>query len=157
MDFVFSEDQDALRGAVRSFLQLEAPKEYVRRMAEHNDAGITPEMWRDIVDLGWTGLLVPEAQGGLGLGMVDAVVVQGQAEPLEAGRERLPRPRVHLPGRARQHSNHRSKPRAARGQAAGRQTARRRCEWLRSRVRPETPARRPDRPFRGIKSLARTS
>ena len=30
-------------------------------MAEHDDAGITPEVWRKIVDLGWTGLLVPEA------------------------------------------------------------------------------------------------
>ena len=29
-------------------------------MAEHDDAGITPEVWRQIVDLGWTGLLVPE-------------------------------------------------------------------------------------------------
>src|SRR5579871_324782 len=87
MDFVFSDDQDALRTAVRSFLQLEAPKEYVRRMAEHNDAGMTPEMWRNIVDLGWTGLLVPEAHGGLGLGIVDAVVVQE-----EMGRAIFPGP-----------------------------------------------------------------
>jgi len=87
MDFVFSEDQEALRGAVRAFLQTEAPKEYVRRMAEHDDAGITPEMWRKIVDLGWTGLLVPEAQNGLGLGVVDAVVLQE-----EMGRAVFPGP-----------------------------------------------------------------
>ena len=65
----------------------EAPKEYVRRMAEHDDAGITPEVWRKIVDLGWTGVLVPEAQGGLGLGIVDAVVVQE-----EMGRAVFPGP-----------------------------------------------------------------
>ena len=56
-------------------------------MAEHDDAGITPEVWRKIVDLGWTGLLVPEAAGGLGLGLVDAVVVQE-----EMGRAVFPGP-----------------------------------------------------------------
>ena len=48
---------------------------------------ITPEVWRKIVDLGWTGLLVPESAGGLGLGLVDAVVVQE-----EMGRAIFPGP-----------------------------------------------------------------
>src|SRR6185436_10124267 len=87
MDFTFSADQEALRDSVRAFLQAEAPKEYVRRMAEHDDAGVTPEVWRKIVDLGWTGLLVPESQGGLGLGVIDAVVVQE-----ELGRAVFPGP-----------------------------------------------------------------
>ena len=87
MDFIFSPEQEALRDAVRAFMRAEAPKEYVRRMAEHDDAGFTPEMWRKIVDLGWTGLLVPEAHGGLGLGLVDAVVVQE-----EMGRATFPGP-----------------------------------------------------------------
>ena len=87
MDFTFSADQDALRATVRAFMTAEAPKEYVRRMAEHDDVGITPEMWRTIVDLGWTGVLVPEADGGLGLGVIDAVVVQE-----EMGRAVFPGP-----------------------------------------------------------------
>src|SRR5579862_2584655 len=87
MDFVFSPEQEALRDAVRAFLQAEAPIDYVRRMAEHDDAGITPEVWRKIVDLGWTGLLVPESAGGLGLGLVNAVVVQE-----EMGRALFPGP-----------------------------------------------------------------
>ena len=87
MDFTFSPEQVALRDAVLSFLSAEAPNEYVRRMAEHDDAGVTPEVWRKIVDLGWTGLLVPETAGGLGLGMVDAVVVQE-----EMGRAVFPGP-----------------------------------------------------------------
>ena len=76
MDFTFSPEQEALRDAVRAFLGAEAPGEYVRRMAEHDDTGVTPDVWRKIVDLGWTGLLVPESAGGLGLGLIDAVVVQ---------------------------------------------------------------------------------
>ncbi len=87
MDFTFSPEQDALRAAVRAFMQDRAPKEYVRRMAEHDDAGIEPDVWREIVALGWTGLLVPERAGGLGLGLVDAVVVQE-----EMGRAVFPGP-----------------------------------------------------------------
>jgi alkylation response protein AidB-like acyl-CoA dehydrogenase len=87
MDFTFSPEQIALREAVRSFLAAEAPNEYVRRMAEHDDAGITDDVWRKIVDLGWTALLVPESAGGLGLGLVDAVVVQE-----EMGRAVFPGP-----------------------------------------------------------------
>jgi alkylation response protein AidB-like acyl-CoA dehydrogenase len=87
MDFTFSPEQEALRDSVRAFLAAEAPIEYVRQMAEHDDAGVTPEVWRKIVDLGWTGLLVPESAGGLGLGIVDAVVVQE-----EMGRALFPGP-----------------------------------------------------------------
>jgi alkylation response protein AidB-like acyl-CoA dehydrogenase len=87
VDFTFSPEQEALRAAVRAFLAAEAPKEYVRRMAEHDDVGVTPEVWDQIVELGWTGILVPEAHGGLGLGIVDAVVVQE-----EMGRTTFPGP-----------------------------------------------------------------
>jgi alkylation response protein AidB-like acyl-CoA dehydrogenase len=87
MDFTFSAEQDALRDAVRSFVVTEAPMSYVRRMAEHDDVGITPELWSHMVDLGWTGLLVPESLGGLGLGIIDAVVVQE-----EMGRAVFPGP-----------------------------------------------------------------
>jgi alkylation response protein AidB-like acyl-CoA dehydrogenase len=87
MDFTFSADQEALRDSVRALLAAEAPSSYVRRMAEHDDVGITPELWAQIVELGWTGLLVPEAQGGLGLGLLDAVVVQE-----EMGRSLFPGP-----------------------------------------------------------------
>jgi alkylation response protein AidB-like acyl-CoA dehydrogenase len=87
VDFTFSADQIALREAVRAFLAAEAPREYVRRMAEHDETGITPELWNHVVDLGWTGLLVPVALGGLGLGLIDAVAVQE-----EMGRAIFPGP-----------------------------------------------------------------
>src|SRR4051794_41918611 len=87
MDFVFSPEQLALRESVRAFLAAEAPISYVRQMAEHDDAGITPEVWAKIVDLGWTGLLVPESAGGPGLRPVRAGGVQGGR-----GRAALSRP-----------------------------------------------------------------
>src|SRR5947209_14886395 len=75
MDFTFSPEQDALREAVRSLLATEAPSAYVRRMID-DEVGVSPELWSKLADLGWLGLLVPEEHGGLGLGLVDAVVVQ---------------------------------------------------------------------------------
>src|SRR5438067_920265 len=40
------------------------------------ERGFTDELWAKMADLGWLGLLVPEAHGGLGLGLVDLAVVQ---------------------------------------------------------------------------------
>lgn len=73
MNFTFSEEQSDLRDAVRSFLE-DRGIAYARRMWD-DERGFEDDVWRQIVDLGWTGLLVPEANGGLGLGMVDLAVV----------------------------------------------------------------------------------
>ncbi|MEY2476924.1 MAG: hypothetical protein QOG87_2239 [Actinomycetota bacterium] len=74
MDFTFSAEQNQLRDSVRGFLADKAPKSYVRAMTE-DDRGFTDEVWNQIVDLGWTSILVPEDAGGLGMGMVDMTVV----------------------------------------------------------------------------------
>jgi alkylation response protein AidB-like acyl-CoA dehydrogenase len=86
MDFTFSPEQDALRDAVRRFLANEAPDAYVRAMAE-DERGFTDELWERIAEMGWPGLLVHEAHGGLGLGLVDMVVLME-----EMGRLPLPGP-----------------------------------------------------------------
>jgi alkylation response protein AidB-like acyl-CoA dehydrogenase len=74
VDFRFDEEQELLRDAVRGWLQRRSPVEHLRAMEEHPD-GITPELWDELVGLGWTSLLVPEAQGGGGCGLVDVLPV----------------------------------------------------------------------------------
>jgi alkylation response protein AidB-like acyl-CoA dehydrogenase len=86
MDFGFSEEQEMLRSSARDFLGKEAPMAYVRRMME-DETGHTPELWRKMADLGWMGLILPEAYGGSGLDFVDMVVVLE-----EMGRVVLPGP-----------------------------------------------------------------
>lgn len=86
VDFTFSDDQDALRAGVRGFLEVEAPNAYVRAMAE-DARGCTDAFWAQLAELGWPGLLIPEEHGGLGLGLVDMVVVME-----EMGRLPLPGP-----------------------------------------------------------------
>ncbi len=75
MDFTFSAEQDDFRAAVRAALAAEAPSAYVRAMIE-DPVGVTPALWDTMAELGWLGVLVPESAGGLGLGLVDVVVLQ---------------------------------------------------------------------------------
>ena len=86
MDFTFSPEQDALRDAVRAFLTRPQAAAYYREMIEDED-GVSDQWWAEITEMGWPGLLIPEADGGTGLGMVDAVVLQE-----EMGRVALPGP-----------------------------------------------------------------
>jgi alkylation response protein AidB-like acyl-CoA dehydrogenase len=86
MDFTFSDDQEALRDAARAFLARTTPSAYVQAMAD-DPRGFTDEVWNQIAELGWVGLLVPEGHGGLGLGLVDMTVVME-----EMGRVPLPGP-----------------------------------------------------------------
>ena len=73
MDFDFSEDQEMLRDTVRRWV--ERGYDFERRRAIVKAGGFSREAWQEIADLGICGLQVPEAQGGLGLGPVDAMVV----------------------------------------------------------------------------------
>jgi alkylation response protein AidB-like acyl-CoA dehydrogenase len=73
MDFDFSDDQVMLRDSVRKWVA----KGYTfeRRRGIVRAGGFSRDAWREIAGLGLTGLHVPEAQGGMGFGPVDAMVV----------------------------------------------------------------------------------
>jgi alkylation response protein AidB-like acyl-CoA dehydrogenase len=73
MDFDFSDDQEMLRDSVRRWV--ERGYDFERRRGIVKAGGFSREAWREIADLGILGLQVPEAQGGLGLGAVEAMVV----------------------------------------------------------------------------------
>jgi alkylation response protein AidB-like acyl-CoA dehydrogenase len=75
VDFAFSAEQDEFRQSVRGALANEAPSAYVRAMVD-DPVGVTDELWATMAGLGWLGVLVPEEAGGLGLGLVDLVVLQ---------------------------------------------------------------------------------
>src|SRR2546426_8897283 len=85
MDFAFWEEQEMLRASARDFLAKECPPSYVRRVMEAEDAW-DPRLWKKLAELGWTGLGIPEAYGGVGT-FLDLVVVLE-----EAGRTLLPGP-----------------------------------------------------------------
>ena len=74
MDFGFTEEQDMLRQSARDFLAAECPISYVRKMMD-DDQGYSEDSWKKMAGLGWTGLIIPEEFGGIGLDMVDLIVV----------------------------------------------------------------------------------
>ncbi len=86
MDFGFSEEQDLLRQSAADLLKNECPMTYVRQMME-DDRGYSDELWNKMAALGWMGLIFPEEFGGLGLNLVDMVVILE-----EMGRVVLPGP-----------------------------------------------------------------
>jgi alkylation response protein AidB-like acyl-CoA dehydrogenase len=75
MDFERSADQELLAETVGRFLSEQAPiLPYVRDLLGA-DIGTTAEVWAGLGELGVIGLLVPEPNGGAGMGMVDVSVV----------------------------------------------------------------------------------
>ena len=88
MDFGLSEEQELLRAEVRKFLDARCPLEQVRKVME-TGPGYAPELWRELAELGWLGLTIPEAHGGAGLTWVDLVVLLH-----ETGRSLFPSPLV---------------------------------------------------------------
>jgi alkylation response protein AidB-like acyl-CoA dehydrogenase len=73
VDFEFTAEQDMLRASVRAFLAAEAPIAYVR--STYDAPSTDPSVWAGLRGLDLTGLVVAEAHGGAGRGMVDAAVV----------------------------------------------------------------------------------
>jgi alkylation response protein AidB-like acyl-CoA dehydrogenase len=88
MNFGFTEEQELLRAEVRKFLDQNCPLEEVRKLAE-TPAGFSRDQWRRVAELGWVGLTLPEAHGGVGLGWEDLVVVLE-----ETGRTLFPSPLI---------------------------------------------------------------
>ena len=74
MDFEFSEEQEQLRETVRRFLAERASIATVRELFE-DERGTNDEIAKGCVELGLTGILVPEEFGGTGLGMLEMGVV----------------------------------------------------------------------------------
>src|SRR4051812_35226668 len=73
MDFDFTDEQEMLREAVRRWVEKDYGVE--RRRSIVSAGGFSADAWTELANLGLSGLQVPEAQGGLGFGAVEAMVV----------------------------------------------------------------------------------
>jgi alkylation response protein AidB-like acyl-CoA dehydrogenase len=73
MELEFTDEQDELRDGVRAMLSRECPMSLVRSVIE--DGTSADGLWKQMVDLGWPALTIPEEHGGLGLGAIELAVV----------------------------------------------------------------------------------
>ena len=78
MRFELTDDQRAIQQTAKEFLASRYPAEEVRRLALEDERGFTDEQWTAVAELGWPALVVPEDDGGLGLGVVELAVLQEQ-------------------------------------------------------------------------------
>src|SRR5215813_2192012 len=86
MNFGFNDEQELLRSTARKFFENECPSAVVRSLMETPE-GMTPELWGKLAEQGWLGLVYPEGDDGMGLGLVDLVVLME-----EMGRAVVPGP-----------------------------------------------------------------
>ncbi|HEY2436648.1 MAG TPA: acyl-CoA dehydrogenase family protein [Solirubrobacteraceae bacterium] len=75
MNFDLSDDQRAIKRTANEFLASRYKAETMRELAE-GQRGFTDEQWRELSELGWPGVMIPEDDGGLGLGAVELLVIQ---------------------------------------------------------------------------------
>ncbi len=76
MPLVLNEDQNMLKDSAKSFCSDNTPITQLRRLRDEKDPdGFDRDTWRQMVELGWTGITVPEDFGGLGFGYMGLGVV----------------------------------------------------------------------------------
>ena len=79
MALLLTDDQAQLRDSARDFFVEQSPVSALRQLRDSADiSGFSRPLWAQFAEMGYTGMLVPEAHGGLGLGHVEAGVVMAQ-------------------------------------------------------------------------------
>jgi len=74
MNLDFSNDQKFLKEEAKKFLEKEKSLSRNRAVLENNSR-VDKDLWNKIVDLGWTGIRIPEEYEGLGLGHLELCVI----------------------------------------------------------------------------------
>jgi alkylation response protein AidB-like acyl-CoA dehydrogenase len=74
LDLRYNESEQILRKSALDFLKRDAPKEVVQVLQE-TDTGVTDDLWRKVVDMGWMGIIIPEEYGGVGGTLTNAGVL----------------------------------------------------------------------------------
>ena len=76
MNFALSEEQELMRDSFARFLDEQSSTVRVRAAMP---SGFDAKMWREFAELGALSIRVPEAAGGLGLGLLDAAILMEEA------------------------------------------------------------------------------
>ena len=95
MDLELDDEQHALAEAVGSVLAREWPPTALRRLVE--DGVGVDELWKQMVALDWPALCVPESDGGMGYGAVEAAIVIEQCGAAAAPGPLLPTVALYAP------------------------------------------------------------
>jgi len=76
MPLYLNDEQSMLADTAKDFVREHAPVKHLRELRDSNNAdGFSRDLWKSFAEMGFTGILIGEDQGGLGLGHVEAGVV----------------------------------------------------------------------------------
>ncbi|MCH2186348.1 acyl-CoA dehydrogenase [Myxococcota bacterium] len=76
MSLVLSEEQSLLKQTAAEFISEHSPISHLREMRDTaNSVGFSRDLWKQMAELGWTGILLPEEYGGSDLGMAELGVL----------------------------------------------------------------------------------
>ena len=76
MTWVLDETKNMLRDSAQAFLRERAPVAQLRALRDRADArGHEPALWQAFAEQGYCATLIPEAHGGLGLGVAEAGLI----------------------------------------------------------------------------------
>ncbi len=73
-DLTFTDEQAMLLETAQQFCADNSPMATVRTLID-SDEGFDRDLWQQMAELGWLGINIPEALGGLGMGLGDVVPV----------------------------------------------------------------------------------
>ncbi|MDT7629053.1 MAG: hypothetical protein QOI50_983, partial [Pseudonocardiales bacterium] len=73
MDLTLTDDQQLIQSTARDLLRSWTGAAGVR--AVRDGAGHSTQLWKEMVELGWTGLAVPESHGGVGEGFLEVCLL----------------------------------------------------------------------------------
>ncbi len=74
MYFDLTDEQQAIKSTAHDFLASRFKSERIREIAG-SESGFDESGWKEMAELGWAGLALPEEWGGQGLGTVDLAVL----------------------------------------------------------------------------------
>src|ERR1700748_2765048 len=74
MYFDLTDEQQAIKSTAHDFLAARMKSERMRELAASDDP-FDAGLWKEMAELGWAGLALPEEWGGQGLGIVDLAVL----------------------------------------------------------------------------------
>lgn len=76
MSLLLTDEQTMLRDTARGFIADNASVQHLRKLRDTNDpTGFSRDLWKQFSEIGFTGILIPETEDGLGLGAVEAGIV----------------------------------------------------------------------------------
>ena len=71
MALLFNEEQQYLKDTAKEFVQKNAPINHFRELRDSEDeTGNSQELWKQMAELGWAGILISEEYGGSDFGMM---------------------------------------------------------------------------------------